>query len=165
FLTEQLAGDLLPNATRSQRLATAFNRLHRQTNEGGSIEEEWRIEYVSDRVHTLSTAVLGLTFECARCHDHKYDPITQRDYYSLAAFFNSIDEYGLYNDTAHVPTPSLLLPTAEQEKKMAETELVLEEKRAAVARAAKESEESFQAWLKRPDLSPEIPGLIGQFSF
>src|SRR5712664_3562731 len=93
FLAEQLAGDLLPNSTREQRLATAFNRLHRQTNEGGSIEEEWRTEYVADRVHTFSTAFLALTFECCRCHDHKFDPIKQRDYYSLAAFFNSIDEY------------------------------------------------------------------------
>src|SRR4051794_25406100 len=89
FLTEQLAGDLLPHPTGQQRLATAFNRLHRQTNEGGSIEEEFRTEYASDRVHTFSTATLALTFECAHCHDHKYDPITQRDYYSLFAFFNS----------------------------------------------------------------------------
>ena len=97
FLTEQLAGDLLKKPTRKQRLATAFNRLHRQTNEGGSIEEEWRAEYAADRVQTFAVAVLGLTFECARCHDHKFDPILQRDYYSLFAFFNSIDEYGLYN--------------------------------------------------------------------
>jgi len=165
FVTEQLAGDLLPQPARAQRLATAFNRLHRQTNEGGSIEEEWRTEYVSDRVHTFSTAFLALTFECARCHDHKYDPIKQRDYYSLAAFFNSIDEYGLYNDTAHVPTPSLLLPTTEQEKTMAETKVVLDQKRAAAAQAAKESEEAFQKWLKRTDLSPEVPDLVGQFSF
>ena len=112
FLTEQLAGDLLPNATRSQRLATAFNRLHRQTNEGGSIEEEWRIEYVADRIHTFGTVALALTFECTRCHDHKYDPLTQRDYYGLAAFFNSIDEYGTYNDAAHVPTLRHRQPTA-----------------------------------------------------
>jgi len=163
FLTEQLAGDLFSNPTRSQRLATAFNRLHRQTNEGGSIEDEWRTEYVSDRVHTFGTAFLALTFECARCHDHKYDPIKQRDYYSLAAFFNSIDEYGLYNDTAHVPTPSLLLPTEEQQKKMAETETELEQKRAALAKTIQQSESAFQEWLKRSELSSEIPGLIGKF--
>jgi len=165
FLTEQLAGDLLPNPTRSQRLATAFNRLHRQTNEGGSIEEEWRTEYVSDRVHTFSTAFLALTFECARCHDHKYDPIKQRDYYSLAAFFNSIDEYGLYNDSAHVPTPSLLLPKPEEQKAMTETEAALTQKRAALAEASKESENAFQEWLKLPDHAPDIPGLIGKFEF
>ncbi len=97
FLTWQLAGDLLPNATRDQRVATAFNRMHRQTNEGGSIEEEFRTEYVADRVNTFGTAMLGLTLECARCHDHKFDPITQRDYFSLFAFFNNIDESGLYS--------------------------------------------------------------------
>ena len=110
FLTWQLAGDLLPNATRDQRIATAFNRLHRQTNEGGSVEEEFRTEYVADRVNTFGTAMLGLTLECARCHDHKFDPITQRDYFSLFAFFNNIDESGLYSHfTNATPTPSLLL--------------------------------------------------------
>ena len=110
FLTWQLAGDLLPNPTREQRIATAFNRLHRQTNEGGSIEEEFRTEYVVDRVNTFGTAMLGLTLECARCHDHKFDPITQRDYYSLSAFFNSIDESGLYSHFTNVtPSPSMLL--------------------------------------------------------
>jgi hypothetical protein len=110
FLTWQLAGDLLPHATRDQRIATAFNRLHRQTNEGGSIEEEFRTEYVADRVNTFGTAMLGLTLECARCHDHKFDPITQRDYFSLFAFFNNIDESGLYSHfTNATPTPALLL--------------------------------------------------------
>ena len=118
FLTWQLAGDLLPNASREQRIATAFNRLHRQTNEGGSIEEEFRTEYVVDRVNTFGTSMLGLTIECARCHDHRFDPITQRDYYSLFAFFNNIDESGLYSHfTNATPSPSLLLwpPTREQE--------------------------------------------------
>ena len=118
FLTWQLAGDLLPNATREQRVATAFNRLHRQTNEGGSIDEEFRTEYVVDRVNTFGTSMLGLTVECARCHDHRFDPITQRDYYSLFAFFNNIDESGLYSHfTNATPSPSLLLwpPAKEQE--------------------------------------------------
>ena len=165
FLTEQLAGDLLPNATRQQRLATAFNRLHRQTNEGGSIEEEWRSEYVSDRVHTFGTAFLGLTLECCRCHDHKYDPIKQRDYYSLAAFFNSIDEYGMYNDAVHVPTPSLLLPTPEQQTSLQETARDLKEKQDALARAAAQDEEDFQRWLKQPPTAADIPGLVSEFSF
>src|SRR5205814_996188 len=96
-------------------VATAFNRLHRMTNEGGSVPEEWRLEGVADRVNTFGTAFLGLTVECARCHDHKYDPISQKDYYALSAFFNSIDEYGLYDRADIVPTPSLLLRTPEQE--------------------------------------------------
>ena len=105
-----MAGDLLPSPTRDQILATAFNRLHRQTNEGGSIEEEFRTEYVSDRVHTAGTAFLGLTLECARCHDHKYDPIKQKDYYRMSAFFNNIDESGLYSHfTMATPSPTLLL--------------------------------------------------------
>jgi cytochrome c553 len=165
FLTEQLAGDLLPNATREQRLATVFNRLHRQTNEGGSIEEEFRTEYTSDRVHTFSTATLALTFECAHCHDHKYDPITQRDYYSLFAFFNSIDEYGLYNDTAHVPTPSLLLPTPDQEKTMTATAEMLKEKQARLAQAEASLDTDLRNWLQQPPLSAEIPGLEAQFDF
>ena len=106
FVTEQIAGDLIPNATRDQILATCFNRLHPQKVEGGSVEEEFRIEYVADRVHTFGTAFLGLTMECTRCHDHKYDPITQKDYFSLSAFFNNIDEAGLYSFfTQSVPTP------------------------------------------------------------
>src|SRR5580658_1716413 len=147
FIMDQLAGDLLPDADDSTRLATAFNRLHRQTNEGGSIEEEWRMEYVSDRIQTFSTAFLGLTFECTRCHDHKFDPLTQKDYYSLGAFFNSIDEYGLYNDTPHVPTPSMLVPTEQQQKAMAATAAALKEKDAALARAKREAESAFQQWL------------------
>ena len=123
FLLWQLAGDLIPDANRQSRLATAFNRLHRQTNEGGSVEEEFRAEYVSDRVHTLGTAVLGLTLECARCHDHKYDPINQRDYYELAAFFANIDESGLYSHfTSYVPTPVLDLPTDAQAAAIAAAE-------------------------------------------
>ena len=119
FLTCQLAGDLVDHPTRDQILATAFNRLHRLTAEGGSIAEEWMSENASDRVHTFGTAILGLTVECCRCHDHKYDPISMRDYYSLSAFFNSIDENGMYDRYEKVPSPSLLLPTPEQETQLA----------------------------------------------
>ncbi|MCA9188156.1 MAG: DUF1553 domain-containing protein [Pirellulaceae bacterium] len=122
FLTQQLAGDLLPDATADQILATAFNRLHRQTNEGGSIEEEWRTEYAADRVHTFGSAMLGMTLECARCHDHKYDTISQRDYYGLFAFFNNIDEWGTYHDSSRVPTPTLLLPDEPQQQVLLQTE-------------------------------------------
>ena len=115
FITWQTAGDLIPDATVDQRLATAFNRLHRQTNEGGSIEEEFRQSYIADRVVTNGTAFLGLTLECARCHDHKYDPIAQADFYKLAAFFSNIDEHGLYSHfTETAPTPSLLLYEGDQ---------------------------------------------------
>jgi hypothetical protein len=126
FLTWQLAGDLLPSPTPEQRIATAFNRLHRQTNEGGSIEEEFRTEYVVDRVNTFGMSMLGLTVECARCHDHRFDPITQRDYYSLFAFFNNIDESGLYSHfTNATPSPSMLLwaPGREQDHKRLTAEM------------------------------------------
>lgn len=116
FVVWQTAGDMLPGATGDQRLATTFNRLHRQTNEGGSIEAEFRNEYVSDRVHTNGTAFLGLTLECCRCHDHKYDPISQKDYYRLGAFFSNIDESGLYSHfTETAPTPAMLLYEGDQE--------------------------------------------------
>lgn len=115
FVTWQIAGDLLPEATKEQILATAFNRLHRQTNEGGSIEEEFRVEYVSDRVRTAGTAFLGLSMECSRCHDHKYDPISQKDFYGLSAFFGNIDEHGLYSHfTETAPTPALPLYSGDQ---------------------------------------------------
>lgn len=120
FVTWQLAGDLLPHPSQEQVLATAFNRLHQQESEGGSVEEEYRVEYVADRVQTFATAFLGLTFECARCHDHKYDPITQRDYFGLFALFQNIDEAGLYSFfTPAVPTPALMLLDEAGDKKMA----------------------------------------------
>jgi hypothetical protein len=95
FVTWQLAGDLIPNATKEQLLATGFNRNHKITEEGGVIDEEYRVEYVVDRTNTLGTAILGMTIECAKCHDHKYDPVSQKDFYELSAFFNSIQEVGL----------------------------------------------------------------------
>ena len=95
FVTWQLAGDLLPNATKEQLLATAFNRNHKITEEGGVIDEEYRVEYVVDRTNTLGRAFMGVTVECAKCHDHKYDPIRQKDFYQLTAFFNNIKEKGL----------------------------------------------------------------------
>lgn len=152
FLTWQLAGDLLPNPTRDQILATAFNRLHRMTNEGGSIAEEWLVENAADRVHTFGTAVLGLTLECARCHDHKYDPITMRDYYSLMSFFNSIDENGLYDHAAKVPSPSLLLPTPEQEAQIeaARKQAIEAEAVAARVQSGDDAEARFEQWISQP---------------
>ena len=118
FITEQLAGDLIPNATEDQLLATTFNRLHPQKVEGGSVPEEFRIEYVADRTQTFATAMLGLTFECCRCHDHKYDPLSQKEYYQLTAFFDKIDEAGLYSYfTSSIPTPTLQLGSDENEAK------------------------------------------------
>ncbi|MFO0950334.1 MAG: DUF1549 domain-containing protein [Isosphaeraceae bacterium] len=105
FVTWQIAGDRLPNPTTDHAPGHRVLPAQPDDQRGGSIPEEWRNEYVSDRVHTFGTAFLGLTFECSRCHDHKYDPITMRDYYGLGAFFNSIDEWGTY-DSCRVPPDS-----------------------------------------------------------
>lgn len=95
FITWQLAGDLLSNPTKEQILATGFNRNHKITEEGGVIDEEYRIEYVIDRTNTLGSAMLGMTIACAQCHDHKYDPVSQKEFYRLTSFFNSIKEVGI----------------------------------------------------------------------
>ncbi|MEM8899447.1 MAG: DUF1553 domain-containing protein, partial [Bacteroidota bacterium] len=114
FVTEQLAGDLLPDATHSQKLATAFNRNHPMTAEGGVIDEEFRLNYVFDRAETVGTAFLGLTLNCARCHDHKFDPLSQKEYYQISSFFNNIKELGMTgNDGNYGP----MLSVADQETK------------------------------------------------
>ena len=99
-MTWQLAGDLLPNPTKEQILATAFNRNHKYTEEGGIIEEEYRVEYVLDKTNTFSKGILGITMECAQCHDHKYDPVSQKEYYQLYAFFNNSQEKGFEGDVS-----------------------------------------------------------------
>lgn len=113
FVTWQLAGDLLPNPTKEQIIATTFNRNHKVTQEGGVIPEEYRVEYVSDRTNTFGTAFLGLTFECAKCHDHKYDPISQKDYYQLYSFFNNVPEKGLIEEYGANPEPIMTITQKE----------------------------------------------------
>lgn len=117
FVTWQLAGDLIKNKSKESILATAFNRLHRKNSEAGIIYEEFRTEYVADRTLTLGKAFMGLSLECARCHDHKYDPISQKDYYSMFAFFNSTNEIGhaVYGPD-QTPGPALLLSCNEQDQ-------------------------------------------------
>jgi hypothetical protein len=118
FTVEQLAGDLLPEPKQEQLIATGFHRNHMINGEGGRIAEESRVDYVQDRVETTGTVWLGLTFNCCRCHDHKFDPISQREYYQLSAYFNSIEESGA-NDAGGLAKPVLSLATPEQEKKIA----------------------------------------------
>ena len=103
FTIEQLAGDMLPDATLYQQIATGFCRNHRINSEGGSIPAEWAVEYVVDRVDTLGTVWLGLTLGCARCHEHKFDPVTQREYYELFAYFNNVPEWGLGPNNGNSP--------------------------------------------------------------
>jgi hypothetical protein len=166
FITEQLAGDLLPQPTRDQLVATAFNRLHRQTNEGGSINEEFRVEYVNDRVQTFGLAFLGLTLECCKCHDHKYDPISTKDYYALGSFFANIDESGLYSHfTNAIPTPTLPLPNSEQDKKLQQLsqEIAAQEDKLQKLRAA--ALPAVTAWLSAGESVAALPQPIAQIGF
>lgn len=114
FIKWQLAGDLLPNATLEQVLATGFNRNHKITQEGGVIDEEYRVEYVLDRTNTTSKALLGLTMECAQCHDHKFDPISQNEYYSFYGFFNKVAEKGRI-EYDEIPEPNITITPKEIE--------------------------------------------------
>ncbi|MGC3970984.1 MAG: DUF1549 domain-containing protein [Pirellulales bacterium] len=167
FTIEQLAGDLLPNATIDQRIATGFNRNHMVTNETGIIDEEYRIGYVVDRVDTTASTWLGLTVGCARCHDHKYDPITQREYYSLFAYFNGIEETGLVKDVEPLsPAPSIALPSSEQTRRLAELlaertqcEAALKKLRPGLAAALKKWEPTALASL------PQLPSKGTEFHF
>ncbi len=166
FITWQLAGDLLPDPSDEQILATTFCRLHQQKVEGGTVEEEFRVEYVADRTHTFGTAFLGLTLECARCHDHKYDPITSRDYYRFFAYFNNIDEAGLYSFfTQAVPTPVLAMTSDAQRKRLDQLNAEVEAAKADLARVRKEAEPAFADWLKGPLPPAHIPGLLARVSF
>ncbi len=121
FTIEQLAGDLLPNATLDQVIASGFNRNHRTNSEMGIIEQEFFVENVVDRVATTGTVWLGLTVGCARCHDHKFDPITQKEFYQFFAYFNSIAESGIGQKTGNTP-PVIHAPTPEQQSQLAAIE-------------------------------------------
>jgi hypothetical protein len=138
FTIEQLAGDLLPESTRDQRLATAFNRNHMINGEGGRIAEENRVEYVFDQLETVGTVWMGLTMNCARCHDHKYDPVTQDDYYRFFAFFNQTPVNGAGGDPRTAP----ILPVHSEEteariaalnQEIASLDSALSEREAAIA--------------------------------
>ncbi|MFN0135643.1 MAG: PSD1 and planctomycete cytochrome C domain-containing protein [Phycisphaerae bacterium] len=128
FVVEQLAGDLVPDATLNQKVASGFNRCHVTTDEGGAIPEEYLVEYAVDRAATTGSVFLGLTVGCARCHDHKFDPISQSEFYSLYAYFNSIDEPGLYSqlpDVNRAFEPFIQVPSAEDESRIAALQVEL----------------------------------------
>ena len=171
FITWQIAGDLLPNPTRDQWVATCFNRLPQQSNEAGSNPEEFRIDQVNDRVNTVAAAFLGLTTECSRCHDHKYDPITMRDFYSMSAFFNNIDELGLFAVfTGGVPAPSILLHGPEDEARLAKVHAQMREIESDMDTEKAAALGRFQQWLQQsspPQILPEKTmwqSLTGAFS-
>ena len=148
FITWQIAGDLLPDATQDQVLATAFQRLPVQSNESGSDPEEFRWEQVFDRVRTASTAFMGLTMECARCHDHKYDPFTMRDYYRLAAYLDNIDELGLFARFANgIPAPTAFVYRDGEAEKHEALRKAVTEAEAALERTRHGARVRFNRWL------------------
>lgn len=156
FTIEQLAGDLLDNATPLQRMATAFNRNHRINAEAGSIDEEFLAEYAADRVETSATVWLGLTIGCARCHDHKFDAITQKDFYQLVAFFNNIEEKGV-DGVGAAPDPQMKVMLdgfddriAAQRQQIARVRTQLETRTVALSELRREWEQKLEAALLSP---------------
>ena len=164
FSTVQIAGDLFPNATKEQKLATAFLRVGKRTSENGSIDEEYRVEYALDRANVIGGGFLALTTGCARCHDHKYDPIAQKEYYSLSGFFNSTDEPGFFAPgyTTATGGPTIQWTTNETEAKLSAANVKIknaEMAEAAVRKAARLALTSGVAeLLKRP--ASEIAGAV-----
>ncbi len=165
FTIEQLAGDLLPNATVSQKIATGFNRNHMINFEGGAIPEEYQNEYLVDRLETTSITWLGLTLGCARCHDHKYDPLSQKDFYRFAAFFNSIPEKGLDGQRGNA-APVLALPSDAQAARMEELKKAiagLDKKLDAKTVAAAQEIWEKARWAKL--IPPTTAGLVSHYEF
>ncbi len=170
FITWQLAGDMFKNPTKEQKLATTFNRLHPQNLEGGIIDEEFRSEYVADRTATVSQGMLGLSYACAKCHDHKYDPISQKNYYEMYSFFNNVDETGLIPWDLATPVPAMLLPTEEQEKVVAYLEKIVEDTEERLNTTTKSESKKAHQWLannahQKIALKTKPKGLIAAFNF
>ena len=145
FVTWQLAGDLLPNATAEQKLATGFCRNNMINFEGGAIPEEYLTQYVFDRVNTTGTAFMGLTLQCAQCHDHKFDPVSQREYYQLYAYFNAVPENGLDGRSGNAH-PLLELPSPEQEKELAELRTRIQPVEKKVGNLEKDADKGQAEW-------------------
>jgi hypothetical protein len=161
FIRMQIAGDMMPNADKDHVLATAFNRNHQMTAEGGIIDEEYRLEYVFDRSETTAKALLGLTMECARCHDHKFDPLSQKDYFSLAAFYNNVEELGMTGDDGNAG-PMMLYLDEKKEAEIATLKKGIKDLEAQLS----QSGSSFSIPEKRQALLPDQTlrkGLIAHF--
>ncbi len=169
FTIEQIAGDLLETPTLDQRIATAFNRNHRGNAEGGIIPEEYQVEYVVDRVDTTFTVWLGLTMGCARCHDHKYDPIRQKEYYQVFAYFNNIPEKGRAIKVGNSP-PFIIAPLPEQQSQLETMDRDIEAAAGTLENLQRELEEMQRIWeagfLSEQPVDWTISeGLVNHFSF
>lgn len=154
FVIEQIAGDLLPNPSMEQRIATAFNRNHRGNSEDGLVPEEYAVEYVVDRVDTVSTVFLGLTMGCARCHNHKFDPFTQQEYYQLYAYFNSIPEDGRFANFGNSP-PWMAAPTPEQQQQQQRLETEIASTEGRLRDLLKQAAPMQQRWEQSLPGSPD----------
>ena len=171
FLHWQLAGDLMPNPGKEMLIATAFNRLHQQNMEGGIIEEEFQAEYVIDRVNTTGVAIMGLTIGCAKCHDHKFDPVSQKNYYEMFSFFNRVKEAGQISWDDATPSPSILLPSKEKEVTIERLNKQIKSQEEKLEQITQNSLLGFKNWLsarKYKQIEKEkipLTSLQGQFSF
>lgn len=167
FTIEQIAGDLLPSATVQQKVASGFNRNHATSDEGGAIAEELRVEYVVDRVATTSTVWLGLTMECGQCHDHKYDPISQQEYYSFFAYFNNTKDPGMQTRRGN-QKPIVEVPTEKQEKELKQARKERDTTAAVLNTHKAKTRPVILKWQEKmresgADSIPEPKGLIHQF--
>ncbi|WDI45192.1 DUF1553 domain-containing protein [Bremerella sp. P1] len=158
FIIQQIAGDMLPEPTTSQLIASGFNRNNPTVTEGGAIDEEWRIENCVDRTETTAAAFLGLTMGCARCHDHKYDPVSQKEFFEFFAFFNNVDEPGVYTERRGNTQPLIKTPTPAQVAALASLDGQIE----ALDRKAAASDDSgaiavLQEWRTSKESGPSIP--------
>ena len=169
FTIEQLAGDLLPNATLDQKIATGFNRNHRGNSEGGIVPEEYAVEYVVDRVDTTSTVFMGLTVACARCHNHKFDPFTQKEFYQLFAYFNNVAEHGKFRRVGNSP-PYMAAPLPAQDAQLKRLDEELAAATAAYAKLQPEVARAQREWERSRDKSTPVGwspmrGLVTHYTF
>lgn len=167
FGIEQLGGDLIPEATLDQQIASGFNRNHATSDEGGAIAEELRIEYVVDRVRTTANVFMGLTMQCAQCHDHKYDPISQREYYRFFAYFNNHTDPGMQSRSGN-QAPTINVPPREQAEKLAALSKKIEARNKDIEARRSAVRPQFEQWLAKAEKSaggtlPAPPGLRHYF--
>ena len=169
FTVEQLAGDLLPNATRKQRLATGFVRNNMTNDEGGADPDEYLNKYVADRVSTTGTIWLGMTVACAECHDHKFDPLKTKEFYGLYAFFHNVPEKGLDRIRTDNPPPRLPVPTMEQAFQFVEAEFTLKDAEKTLQDRSNELGETQEKWERQtmaaPPTTPHDKALITRVTF
>jgi hypothetical protein len=171
FIQWQLAGDLMPHPTKDMLIATAFNRMHQQNLEGGIIEDEFKAEYVVDRVNTTGVGIMGLTVGCARCHDHKFDPVSQKNYYELFSFFNNVKEAGQISFDGTMPSPTIQLPDAAKENLLRFINDTIAAEQQTIATTTSNATADFEKWLQAKSYAAlqqqKIPqaGLQARYAF